>query len=178
MGRPSMPGLHSHTLAPSTEHRAPHSNSDLQLSWKPESFSASVLILPALGGAFRDPYPNLPRSVTTGPRGWIPSILCYQALVGTAELSETKLQALQIWASEMAQQGKVLAAKPGYPSSIPRTQERTESVKLSSDFHACTVTICGLSQLLETQDLSFMCMCVSTSMCMWMHQLFIHSNIT
>lgn len=47
VGRPSVPGLHSPTLALSTEHRAAHSNLVLLLSWKSESFSVSLLILPA-----------------------------------------------------------------------------------------------------------------------------------
>lgn len=60
--------------------------------------------------------PDLSISVTTDPRGWIPGILCDQALD-----KHVKLQDLQVWTSERAQQEKGLAAKPGYLSSIPRT---------------------------------------------------------
>lgn len=38
-----------------------------------------------------------------------------------AEVPYVKLQGLQVWASERAQQEKGLAAKPGHLSSIPRT---------------------------------------------------------
>lgn len=42
-------------------------------------------------------------------------------------------------AYEVARQAKVIAAWPEDPSSVPRSQEGTDSLKLPSDFHISAV---------------------------------------
>lgn len=54
-------------------------------------------------------------------------------------------------ASDMARQGKVLAAKPDEPGSIPEThevEEKTDSPKLSSEPHSFVTGLCIATKLI------------------------------
>lgn len=57
-------------------------------------------------------------------------------------------------ASKMAQQEKILSAKPSDPSSVSRThiiEEQSESLKLPSDFHSDTMHTQFSERLLHTE---------------------------
>lgn len=58
----------------------------------------------------------------------------------------------------MSHQGKVFAAKPDNWSSILETHmlEETDSYKLSSDLHMCTMTCRCLPKDMQTTQISFL----------------------